>query len=39
MDLFEVFDAINTIFPIAKRYAYGFNKDSQKLLYSYLSNR
>ena len=39
MDLSKAFDTIKHDFLIAKRYAYGFNKESPKLLDNYLSNR
>ena len=39
MDLSKVFDTIKHDLLIAKLYAYGFNKESLKLLHNYLSNR
>ena len=39
MDLSKVFDTITHDLLIAKLYAYGFNKESPKLLQSYLSTR
>ena len=39
MDLYKAFDTIKHDLLIAKLYAYGFNKDSLKLLHNYLSNR
>ena len=39
MDLSESFDAINHDLLIAKLHAYGLNKSSLKLLFSYLNNR
>ena len=39
MDLFKVFDTINHDLLIAKLHAYGFDKSSLKLLFSYLNNR
>ena len=39
MDLSKSFDTIKHDLSIAKRYAYGFSKDSLELLYSYVSNR
>ena len=39
MDLSQVFDTIKYDLLIAKLYAYGFSKESLKLLHSYLSNR
>ena len=38
MDLSKDFDTIRHAPPAATLYAYGFNKDSLKLLHSYLSN-
>ena len=39
MDLSKVFDTINHDLLIAKLHAYGFSKESLKLIKSYLSNR
>ena len=39
MDLSKASDTIKHDFLIAKLYAYGFNKESPKLLHNYLSNR
>ena len=39
MDLSKVFDTIKHDLLIAKLYAYGFNKESLKLLHSYSSAR
>ena len=39
MDLSKAFDFLNHKLLIAKRYAYGFNRDSLKLINNYLSNR
>ena len=39
MDLSKVFDTIKHDLLLAKLYAYGFNKESVKLLHNYLSNR
>ena len=39
MDLSKAFDTINHELLIAKLHAYGFHKDSLKILLSYLSNR
>ena len=39
MDLSKAFDTINLDLLIAKHHAYGFNKSSLKLLFSYLNNR
>ena len=39
MDLPKTFDKIKHDLLIAKLYAYGFSKESLKLLHSYLSNR
>ena len=39
MDLSKAFDTIKLNLLIIKLYAYDFNKDSSKLLHSYLSNR
>ena len=39
MDLSKAFDTINHELLIAKLYAYGFSKDSLKIIFSYLSNR
>ena len=39
MDLSKVFNTIKYDLLIAKLYAYGFNKESLKLLHNYLSNR
>ena len=39
MDLPKAFDTINHALLIVKLHAYGFNKSSHKLLFSYLNNR
>ena len=39
MGLSKAFDTIKYDLLVAKLYAYGFNKESLKLLHSYLSNR
>ena len=39
MDLSKVCNTINHDLPIAKFHAYGFDKSSLKLLFSYLNNR
>ena len=39
MDLSKAFDTLNHELLIAKRYAYGFNRDSLKLVNDYLPNR
>ena len=39
MDLSKAFDTIDHELLIAKLYAYGFDKKSLKLLFSYLSDR
>lgn len=39
MDLLKAFDTINHDLLIAKLYAYGFDKDSLKTIWSYLNNR
>ena len=39
MDLSKAFDTAKHDLLIAKLYAYGFNKETLKLLYNYLSNR
>ena len=39
MDLSKTFDTIKHDLLIAKLYAYGFNKESLKLIHNYLSNR
>ena len=39
MDLSKAFDTINHELMIAKLYAYGFSKESLKLIFSYLSDR
>ena len=39
MDLSKAFDTLNHELLIAKFHAYGFNRDSLKLIYDYLSNR
>ena len=39
MDLSKASDTIKHDFLTAKLYAYGFNKESPKLLHNYLSNR
>ena len=39
MDLSKDFDTIKHDLLVAKLYAYGFNKESLKLLHNYLSNR
>ena len=39
MDLSKAFDTINHDFLTAKLHAYGFSKESLKLIKSYLSNR
>ena len=39
MDLSKAFDTINHDLMIAKLHAYGFSKESLKIIKSYLSNR
>ena len=39
MDLSKAFDTINHELLIAKLYAYGFSKDSLKIISSYMSDR
>ena len=39
MDLSKAFDTLNHDLLLAKLYAYGFDRDSLKVLHSYLSNR
>ena len=39
MDLWKAFDTINYVQIIAKLHAYGFSKNSLKLLRSYMSDR
>ena len=39
MDLSKAFDTLNHELLIAKLHAYGFNRDSLKLINDYLSNR
>ena len=39
MDFSKAFDTINHELLIAKLYAYGFSKDTLKLIHSYLSDR
>ena len=39
MDLFKVFDTINSDILIVKLNAYGFTKESYRLIKSYLSNK
>ena len=39
MGLSKAFDTVKYDLLVAKLYAYGFNKESLKLLHSYLSNR
>ena len=39
MNLSKAFDFLNHKLLIAKRHAYGFNRDSLKLINNYLSNR
>ena len=39
MDLSKAFDTMKYYLLIAKLYAYGFNKESLKLLHNYLNNR
>ena len=39
MDLSKAFDTLNHELLIAKLYAYGFSKESLKLMFSYLTNR
>ena len=39
MDLSKAFDTLNHELLIAKLHAYGFQRDSLRLLYSYLTNR
>ena len=38
MDLSKAFDTLNCDLLLAKRHAYGFDRDSLKVLHSYLSN-
>ena len=38
MDLSKAFDTLNRDLLLAKRHAYGFDRDSLKVLHSYLSN-
>ena len=39
MDLFKAFDTLNHDLLLAKLHAYGFDRDSFKVVHSYLSNR
>ena len=39
MDLSKAFDTLNHDLLPAKLHAYGFNRDSVKVIHSYLSNR
>ena len=39
MDLSKAFDTINHELLIAKLHAYGFSKDTLKLIFSYVSER
>ena len=39
MDLSKAFDTLNKEILIAKRHAYGFNRDSLQLINDYLSNK